>query len=183
MRQQVAGHAGTRRRRVQAPEARAALRQIGRDGPVLQEVGAVMEDAAETAFVDELLGHGDRRDAAVVVPDGVEHLGAFDGRDHLLAFGGVKGERLLAHDHLAGLGRRDGDLHVAVVGRADVDDVDILALDELAPIGLDGFVAPRVGEGAGVGLAAAADGLEDGLMFVLEEVARPCGTHCYGCGP
>ena len=39
----------------------AALRQVRGDRPVLQELGAVVEDAAELALVDELLGERDRR--------------------------------------------------------------------------------------------------------------------------
>ena len=42
-----------------------------RDGPVLQELGAVVEDAAEAAFVDQLLRQRDGGHAAVVVPDHV----------------------------------------------------------------------------------------------------------------
>ena len=76
--EQVAGHAAAGRRGVEPPQAGAALRQVGGDRPVLQEVGAVVEDAAELAFVDELLGERDGRDAAVVVPDDVRHAGLLD---------------------------------------------------------------------------------------------------------
>ena len=54
--EQIAGDAAAGRRHVEPPKPRAALRQIGRDRPVLQEVGAVVEDLPELALVDELLG-------------------------------------------------------------------------------------------------------------------------------
>ena len=68
---QVAGDAAAGGFRVDPPEAGAALRQVFGDRPVLQEVRAVVEDAAEAAFVDELLGKRDGRHAAIVVPDRV----------------------------------------------------------------------------------------------------------------
>ena len=79
-------------------------------------------------------------------------------------------ERLFAQDHLAGLGGGDGDLGVDVVRRGDVDEVDVVALDELAPVGFDGFVAPLGGEGFDLAGIAGADGLEDRLIFEVEEV-------------
>ena len=56
------------------------------DGPVLQELGAVVEDPAQPAFVDQLLGQRDRRHAAVVVPDHVRHAGPLHRLDHGLGF-------------------------------------------------------------------------------------------------
>ena len=69
---------------VEPPKARAALRQVLGNRPVLQELRAVVEDLAELAFVDELLGQRDRRHAAIVVPDHVRHFGLLDRLDHLL---------------------------------------------------------------------------------------------------
>ena len=46
-------------------------------------------------------------------------------------------KRLLAHDHLAGLCGGNGDFVMGVIGAGDIDDVDILALDQLAPVGFD----------------------------------------------
>ena len=143
---QVAGHAAAGGAGVDPPQAGAALRQVGRDRPVLQEVRAVVKDAAEPAFVDELLGERDGRHAAVVVPHRVRHARLLDGGDHLLPLGRVHRQRLLAEDHLAGLGRGDRDVVVQVVRHADVDRVDVRALDQLPPIGFDRRVAPRVGK-------------------------------------
>ena len=54
--EQIAGDAAAGGGDIEPPQAGAALRQVGGDGPVLQELGAVVEDLAELAFVDQLLG-------------------------------------------------------------------------------------------------------------------------------
>ena len=84
VREQVAGDAAAGDGDVEAPQAFAALRQVGRDRPVLQELRAVVEDASELALVDELLDHRDGGHAAVVVPDGVRHAGLLDRVGHRL---------------------------------------------------------------------------------------------------
>ena len=134
--EEVAGDAGAGGLDVEAPGAGAALGDVGRDGPVLQELGAVVVDAAELAGVDDLLDQGDGGHAAVVVADEVGDAGLLDGGDHRLAFGGGAGEGLFGDDGLAGFGGGDGDLGVEVVGDADVDEVDVGAGDQLAPVGL-----------------------------------------------
>ena len=59
---------------------------------------------------------------------------AFVGRaGHRLGLLDAVGQRLLAQDVLAGLQRRDGDLGVGVAGRADVDQVDVVAVDQRLP--------------------------------------------------
>jgi len=168
--EEVACDAGAGDLGVEAPEAGAALREVGVDGPVLEEVRAVVEHAAELAGIDELLGEHDGGAAAVVIPDHVGHLRLVDGREHFLGFLGVQAEGFLAEDHLAGLGGGDGLLGVHVVGRGDVDDVDVVALKELAPVGLDGLVTPLVGEGLHRCGVATADGLRDKLVAGGEEV-------------
>ena len=80
--QQVAGDARAGGRGVEPPERGAPLGEVGRDGPVLEEVRPVVEDPAEPALVDELLGERHGRGAPVVVPDGVGHAGRLDGLDH-----------------------------------------------------------------------------------------------------
>ena len=82
-----------------------ALREVGFDGPVLEEFRAVVENAAELPFLDELLGERDRGDAAVVVPHHVRHAGLLDRRDHLAALRGVHRQRLFAQNRLL-VGRR-----------------------------------------------------------------------------
>jgi hypothetical protein len=123
--QQVARHAGTGRLDVQPPGRHAALRHVGGDGPVLQELRSVVEDLAQATFVDQLLGQRHCRDAAIVERDQIRHLGGFDRQHHLLGLRRVQGQRLFAQDRLAGLGRRDRDLGVHVVRHADVDQIDV----------------------------------------------------------
>ena len=127
---------------VQPPQRRPALRHVLGDGPVLQELGAVVVGPPDPALVDQLPGEAHRGHAAVVVPDHVRHAGLLDRGHHRLALGHVHGERLLAQDRLAVGGRRQRDLLVQVVGHADVDGVDVVALDQLAPVGLGRGVAP-----------------------------------------
>ena len=73
VREQIAGDAAARDRDVEAPQPLAALRQILRDGPVLQELRAVVKDAPELPLVQQLLDQRHRGHAAVVVPDRVGH--------------------------------------------------------------------------------------------------------------
>ena len=78
----------------------------------------------KVAVLDHPFGVGDGGNAAVVVADHVDDLGLFGRRDHLLAFLHVHRQRLLAKNRLAAARRLDGDLAMAVVGRADVDDMN-----------------------------------------------------------
>ncbi len=169
--EEVAGHPGSGSSGIEAPEAFTTLREIGADGPVLQEVGAVVEDLAELAGVDDFLGEGDGRDATIVVPDRVGDAGIFDRIHHWRTLLGGAGQRFLAEDHLAGLGGGDRDGSVGVVGRADVDGVDVVAGNEGFPVSFDRLEAPLAGEGLGTFLIAGADGLEDrAVCEVGEEV-------------
>ena len=73
-----------------------------------------------------------------------------------------------------------GYLGVRVVGRADIDGVDVGAGDQLAPIGFVGGVAPLFGEGLDLGFVAAADGLADDVVagghLVLGEEVTDLGV-------
>ena len=129
-----------------------------------------MEDFAEFAVVDEFLGQRHGRYPAIVVPDHVGDAGLGDGIDHFLALRPVHGQRLFAQDHLAVLGRGDGDVGMRVVRRADVDDVDVLAFHQPPPIGLDGCIAPAVGKRLGLVGTAGAHGLENRAMLQIEEM-------------
>ena len=146
VRQQIAGDAAAGDLDVQPPERVAALRDVGGNGPVLQVGRAVVEGPPDAPFVDDLLGQRDGRHAPVVERDHVRDAGRFHRAHHLLAFGRVHGQRLLAEDHLAGLRRGHGDLLVREVRNADVDQVDILGFDQPAPVRLGALVAPDVHE-------------------------------------
>jgi hypothetical protein len=75
---------------------------------------------------------------------------------HPLRLGDRVGERLLAQHVLARLQRRDGDLGVALAGGADVDELHVVACDQLPPVGLGRRPAQLVGRDPyGVGVPAA----------------------------
>ena len=126
MREQVAGYAATGSFHVQTPGSRAALRDVGVDRPVLQEVSTVMEDFAELARVDYLLGQCHCGNATVIVPNHVGYTGLFNRLAHLFAFGNVHCQRLFTEDHLARFSGFNGDLFVQVVRCADIDRIDVI---------------------------------------------------------
>ena len=64
----------------------------------------------------------------------------------------------------------DGDLGMRVVRARDVDEVDVLAGDQVAPVRLEGLVAPICREGLGARRVARANRLEDRLGVQLEEL-------------
>ena len=170
VRQQVARDAGPGNRRIQTPQPCAALRKIGGNRPILQEDGAVVEDSSQPAFVDQLLGQGDRRGAPVVVPDHVRDSGGFHRRRHCLGFARIPSQRLLAHDDLASFGGGNGDFIMGVVGAGDVDQVDIGGFNHLAPVGGDVFVSPLGCKGLRLVGIAGANGLQDRLIRQVEKV-------------
>ena len=131
-----------------------------------------MERPADAALVDQLLGQGDRRHAAIVEPDHVRHARLLDGGGHLFALGHVHRQRLFAEDHLAGLGGGQHDLAVRVVRRADVDHVDVVAGDQLPPVGLVRLIAPVLGERLDLVLVAGAAGLEHRAVLAREELVH-----------
>ena len=104
---------------------------IGR--PILLVVAAEGQDIADASLVDQLLGQDDCRRVPIVVRHHVSDAGFLDSVEHRPCLVGVARQRFLADDVLAGLRRRDCDLRMAVVRRADVDDVDVVALDDILP--------------------------------------------------
>ena len=132
----------------QAPEERC----VRVDDPVLQVLRPDVPDGADPPLGDEPLGQADGRHATV----GEAHhradarLRGLLGRGrHGLGLGDAVGERLLAEDVLAGLERLDGDLGVGVARGADVDQVDVGALDHRVPVGLDRLPAEPGGDVSG----------------------------------
>ena len=73
--EQVAGDAAARYGDIQTPQSLTALRQVPRDGPILQELRAIVEDTAETSFVQQLLEQHDCRHTTVVIPNHVGNAG------------------------------------------------------------------------------------------------------------
>ncbi len=86
--------------------------------------------------------------------------GGLGGANHVLGLLHRVGERLLAQHVLARLERRHRDLGVGVTGGADVDDVDVVALEQAPPVGLDGLPAEAVRRVVRRGLVASGDSRE-----------------------
>ena len=173
--QQLRPSRRNRRRRRRGARDPRRLRQLGGDRPVLEEVGAVVEHAAQFAGGHDVLRERHGGEEAVVIPDEVREARLLACGDHFLALLTVEGEGLFAEDHLAILDALQGDLGVRVVRGADVDGVDVGARDQLAPVGLVGGVAPLSAEVLDLGFVAAADGLADdvvagGQLVLREEV-------------
>ena len=172
VRQKIAGDPAARDACIEPPKRRAALRQIFGDRPVLQELRPVVIDLAEPSLVDEMFGERHRRHAAIVVPHHVRDAGLLDRGDHLRPLRLIAAERLLTHDHFARLGGSDRDLGVRVIGRCNVNQVDVLPRDELSPVGFGGLVVPVFGEGLDLLLIPAADRFEHRLAFQIKELAH-----------
>jgi len=152
--EEVASDAGSGCGGVEAPEGFAALGEFLRHGPVLEEVGAVVVDAAEVTASDDLLGESDGGEKAVVIPA-------------LLA---VEGEGFFAEDHFAIFDGGHGDVVVRIVWGADVDGVDVVAFYEFTPVGFGVSIAPFLGEFFNLVFGASADDLFDRDVSGVEEV-------------
>ena len=179
--QQIAGDAAAGDRQIEAPECLATLGQVGRNRPVLQELGAVVENAAETPLVQEKLEQHDRRHAAVVIPDHVRDPGGIHRGDHRLRLRRVAAERFVAEHDLAGLRRGNGDFGVRIVRAGDVDDIDILSADKGAPVRFHRLISPVLREGMGALGVARADGLEYRPVGQVEKAGRL--EECVGMSP
>ena len=124
----------------------------------------------------------DGRDVAVVEARRRLHAGALDGRDDLGGLGGVASGRLLDPQVLAGLGRRDGDVAVDEVGAGDAHQVDVVAGDQLAPVGQLVLEAVRRNRPRGAvvgGVVGHGDQPrpQRGVGIVLEEPGQRTGVH------
>ena len=173
MSREVAGNARARHVFVQAPGGRAAHRDLGGDGPVLEVGGAVMKHLPDLPFLDHLLGQTDGGDATVIEPDHVGAARFFDSAGHLARLGQVHGQRLFAEDDLTGCGRRERDLMMSIVGRADVDGVDLCRFDELAPVGLHALPSPATRKRLRFVAAARRYCFEHRLISDIEKLVDP----------
>ena len=143
---------------LEAPGAGA----VGVGRPVLEVGAAKIQDFADAALLDELAGEGHGGGAAVIEGHHGDDAGPLDGVQHGLGLVARAGERLFAEDVLSGFGGGDGDGGVAVVGRADVDDVDVGAADDLPPVGCGLLEAEAAAAVLGVGGGEVADDLAHG---------------------
>ncbi len=142
--------------------AAPALRQIFGDRPVLQKVGPVVKDLAQLACVDDLLGqrHRRARGDSCTRPCSARrpsrrpaHISSPSARVH--------GQRLLAQDHLAGLGSRRSRSRGAGCWACRCRSASMSSrCDQLAPVGLDRLVAPLIGERLNLLRTAGTGGLE-----------------------
>ena len=128
------------------------------DDPVLEVNGAPVVDLAEAALVDDPPRQGHRGDAPVVVGHHVLDLGFLHRGEHGPGFGKVVGQRFLAEQVLAVLGRGDGDVGMGVPRRGHVDEVDVLTLHQTLPARFDLLPAELIGRGLHGLLVAAAKG-------------------------
>ena len=92
--------------------------------PVLEVAPGDEPDVAEAAAADELVGVLVERVVADVEVGRVDQAGLGGPGDQRGRLAGGHGQRLLAHDVLAGVEDRQGLAGVQVVGRGDVDDLD-----------------------------------------------------------
>ena len=102
--------------------------------------GAGPADRAELAAAEILEGLVTGR-AGAALRAHLDHAAVLAGRgDHLPAFPDVVGQRLLDVDVLARLAGPDGGQGVPMVGRGDDDGVDVLVVEQLADVAVDGDV-------------------------------------------
>ena len=182
MRQQIARDAAARHVTSSRQSPAPPCGRSCRDGPVLQELGAVVEDASQAAFVDQLLGHHHRRHAPVVVPDHVRDAGLSTASTISSRFLGVAASGFSHSTILPALRRRDGDLCVRVIRARDIDQVDILALDEFPPVGFHGLKAPVRGERLRSLRIPRANRFQTGRIRRSKKL-WPCGRHSSASGP
>ena len=126
-------------------------RRVRVDEPVLQVDGPDVAQRADAARLDQLPGQREGRNPPVVEPDHGPRAARERGvgrRRHRLGLGQRIGERLLAQHVLARPQCGDRDRRVQVAGRGDVDQLDVVAGDQRAPVGLDGRPAEPVRGGA-----------------------------------
>src|SRR6185369_11901219 len=116
---------------LQTPDAR----KVRVNDPVLQVGAAKVTNLADAAFIDQLPGKLHGGGAAIIVTEHVYDAVALHRVEHLLGFTERVGERLLAEDGFFGFGGGNGDRLVRIAGRADIDDIDVRAGDDLFPAG------------------------------------------------
>ena len=138
-------------------------------GPALEISRSVVIDPTQLSFVDQIAGESNRGYPTIVKPD---HVGnGLRGVGHRFSLADVIGERLFAQYHLARFGCGDCHLRMDVVGRADVDDVDIVTFDNASPVGFNFFPIPRLGQRFGRFAIAPADDLATDFGQLGKEVA------------
>ena len=117
-----------------------------------------------------LRAESDAGHAPVIEPDHVGH--AARGLDHTRTLSRGNGERLFAEHDLAGLGGGNRHLGMQQVGRGDIHDVDIAAIDDGAPVGRHFVPTPCGGHLVECFPVAAADHFPVQLERQVEKMRR-----------
>lgn len=144
-----------------AGDAQLALPVGGRVGAVAVEVGVELDDAAQLALLDQVLGQQEVGvpPAVLVHADELARLRGDVGE--LLGLSGRGHKRLLRQHVLAGLERLLGEVEVVVGRRRDDDDVDVRVGDE----GVGAGVVLEGGIVGGRGVVGLGRALDDGVQL------------------
>ena len=110
-------------------------RDLGIDELVREPAAAPELQLADGAFVDHALHQRNGGEASIVEADRIRHAGPARSLQGTPAFGVGGGQGLLAEHGLARRGGGSSDLGMGAGRRADVDDVDVLAFNDPAPVG------------------------------------------------
>ena len=119
---------------------------IGVSHVVGLEVDARMLDFADLSFAEGRNGQSMHRVLNIVEADQGNEPVLPSSLRHLASVVRVGGQRLLAVHMLACGDRGHGDFEVRVVGRANVDDVDLRILDDATPVVGRPPIAPFAGD-------------------------------------
>src|SRR5579875_406485 len=138
MRQQIANHPMTRLFGIHFPVHRSRFVRP----PLLLIDASIMEYLSEPPRFDQLFGVCDGWNAAIIEPD--HRVPAVRRGRHGDRFFESVGERLLAEYDLASLQCGDCSLTMEVVGKSDIDNVDVASIDDLSPVAF-GLLPPPGG--------------------------------------
>src|SRR5947209_647152 len=101
---------------------------------MLQEFRSVVENAAQLAFIDDLLCERNRGRPAIVVPDHIGDTCALYSLYDVLRFVNRSSQWFFAEHDFARLGSRNRNTVVRVVWTCDVDNVDTFAVNQRPPV-------------------------------------------------
>ena len=172
-------------------------REVWIHNPVLKIDAAPVINPAKVAILDHLFGQCDSRHATVVETNRIWHVVFCNRILHRASLGNRACKWLFAEHHLASLSSLDGNFDVRIAGRDDVNEVDVIAGDDLAPVGLIFCKAKLFGGGFYLVLGAPTQYLQDrfdsdfrkelgqlaigiGVRFPHELITNQCNTNLLG---
>ena len=156
-----------------------------------------MIDTAKVAILDHLFGQCYRRHTTIIETNRIGNVVFCNRILHCAGLGNRARKWLFAEHHLASLSGFDCDFDVRITGRYDVNEVDVIAGDDLAPVGLIFCKAKLFGSGFDLVLGAPAQYLQDrfdsdfrkelgqlaigiGVRFPHELITNQCNTNLLG---